>query len=216
MDSEDAAAIKNSPAVREANEAKDYRLLYRLIAAISAVFLSAGLYMVLDSLLLNAYKARSSGIILVGLGLSGLCIAFGFRHLHRKAFKTTHEQQHMEAQLRIAELEQELAAMQNKQPASDADEGVQPDNSEITLSAWTKALEGYTGDRKNDSLPDRMRVLLRYLGGEKFSVLAQEMPGKNLSVYLKKAKEDDVPKLKAQFPVLPELNLSAGKAVGKS
>jgi hypothetical protein len=216
MDSEDAAAMENSPAVREANEAKDYRLLYRLIAIVSAVFLSAGLYAVLDSLLLNAYKARSSGIILVCLGLSGLCIAFSFWHLHRKSFKTTHEQQLMEAQRRIAELEQQLADIQNKQSSSDTGEGVQPDNSEITLSAWAKAVEEYTGDRKNDSLPDRMRALLRYLGGEKFSVLAQEMPGKNLSVYLKKAKEDDVPKLKAQFPVLPELNLSAGKTVGKS
>ncbi|MDR1947249.1 MAG: hypothetical protein LBQ51_08825 [Desulfovibrio sp.] len=216
MDSQDAATIKNSPTAAEANEAKDYRQFYLLVAAISGVLLITGLYMLLDSLLLNAYKAGSRGIILASLGTTGLCVAFGLRHLHSKAFKTGHEQQLMEAQNRIAELEQKLADIRNKQPAFAADEGVQPDNSEITLSAWAKAIEEYTGDRKNDSLPDRMRILLRYLGGEKFSVLAQEMPGKNLSVYLKKAKEDDVPKLKAQFPVLPELNLSIGKAVGKS
>jgi len=113
------------------------------------------------------------------------------------------------------ELERELAAVQDKLLAADPDGNSQPDNSEIALSAWAKAVEEYKADRKNDSLPDRMRVLLRYLGGEKFSDIAQDMPGKNLSVYLKKAKEDDVPKLKSQFSILPELNLSASKTVGK-
>jgi hypothetical protein len=61
-----------------------------------------------------------------------------------------------------------------------------------------------------------MRALLRYLSGEKFSAIEQDMLGKNLSVYLKKAREDDVPKLKVKFLVLPELNLPGSKAVGKS
>jgi hypothetical protein len=216
MGDDDAANVKNVPTAEETGEAKDYRLLYRLIAAASAVFLSAGLYMLLDSLLLNAYGARSSGIIITSLGLSGLCVAFSLRHLHRKAFKTEQERQLMEAQRRIEELEQKLADMQNKQLAADIDESARPDNSEIALSAWAKAVDAYPKDRKNDSLPERMRALLRYLGGEKFSVIEQDMPGKNLSVYLRKAKEEDVPKLKAKFPVLPELNLSGGKAAGKS
>jgi hypothetical protein len=216
MDSEDAATIKNSPAAAEANEAKDYRQFYLLVAAISGVLLITGLHMLLDSLLLNAYKTGNNGIVFVSLGTAGLCVAFGLRLLHGKAFKTGHEQQLMVARSRIAELEQKLADIQNKEPACGADESVQPYNSEITLSAWAKAIEEYTVDRKNDSLPDRVRILLRYLSGEKFSVLALEMPGKNLSVYLRKAKEEDVPKLKARFPVLPELNLSADKAVGKA
>jgi hypothetical protein len=216
MGGDNAANRKNFPTAEETDEVRDSRLLYRLIAAVSAIFLSTGLYMLLDSLLLNAYGARSSGIIIACLGLSGLCIAFSLRHLHRKAFKTEYERQLMEAQRRIEELEQKLADVQNKQLAADADENAQPDNSEITLSAWAKAVDAYRGDRKNDSLPDRMRALLRYLGGEKFSAIEQDMPGKNLSVYLKKAKEEDVPKLKAKFPVLPELDLSGGKTVGKS
>lgn len=216
MDGDDTANIENSPAAKETGEAKDYRTLYRLIIAISAVFLSAGLYMLLDSLLLNAYAARSTGIIITCLGSSGLSIAFGLRHLHRKAFKPEHERQLMEAQRRIEELEQKLADIQNKQPDADTHENAQPDNLEITLSAWAKAIEEYPKDRKNDSLPDRMRALLRQLSGEKFSVIELDMPGKNLSAYLKKAREDDVPKLKARFPNLPELNLSGGKAADKS
>jgi hypothetical protein len=216
MGGDDATTRKNLPAAEESGEAKDYRILYRLVTAASAVFLSVGLYLLLDSLLLNAYGARSSGIIIACLGLSGLCIAFSLRHLHGKAFKTKHERQLMEAQRRIEELEQKLADIQSKQLAAGVDENAQPDNSEITLSAWAKAVDAYRGDRKNDSLPDRMRVLLRYLDGEKFSAIEQDMPGKNLSVYLKKAKEEDVPKLKAKFPVLPELDLSGGKTVGKS
>jgi hypothetical protein len=185
------------------------------MAVVSVFFLSAGLYMVLDSLLLNAYKFRSSGIIIACIGSSGLLIAFALRNLHRKSFKTEYERQITEAHLRIVELERELAAVQDKLLAADPDGNSQPDNSEIALSAWAKAVEEYKADRKNDSLPDRMRVLLRYLGGEKFSDIAQDMPGKNLSVYLKKAKEVDVPKLKSQFSILPELNLSASKTVGK-
>jgi hypothetical protein len=215
VDSADSANMKNLSTVGESGEAKDYRTLYRLIATVSAVFLSAGLYMLLDSLLRNAYGMRSSGIIFASFSVAGLCAAFSLQHLHRKAYKTGTEQQLMAAQRRIEELEQKLADMQNKQLAADADESA-PDNSEITLSAWAKAVDAYPKDRKNDSLPDRMRALLRYLDGEKFSAIEQDMPGKNLSVYLRKAKEDDVPKLKAKFPVLPELNLSGGKTVGKS
>jgi hypothetical protein len=85
VDSADAANVKNIPPVEETGEAKDYRLLYRLITAVSAVFLSAGLYMLLDSLLLNAYGARSSGIITASFSVTGLCVAFGLRHLYRKA-----------------------------------------------------------------------------------------------------------------------------------
>jgi hypothetical protein len=217
VDSADSANVKTVlPSVEETGEAKDARTFYRFIAAVSAVFLSTGLYMVLDSLLLNAYGMRSRGIIIFSLGTCGLCMAFYLRYLHRMAFKTEQERQLMEAQRRIKELEQKLADMQNKQLAADVDENAQSDNSEITLSAWAKAVEAYPRDRKNDSLPERMRALLRYLGGEKFSVIEQDMPGKNLSVYLRKAKEEDVPKLKAKFPVLPELNLSGGKTVGKS
>jgi hypothetical protein len=215
MGGDDAANRNNSATAEETGEAKDYRIFYRLITAASAVFLSAGLYLVLDSLLQNAYGARSSGIIITCLGLSGLCIASSLRHLHRKAFRTKHERQLMEAHRTIEDLEQKLADVQNKQLSSNTHESAQPHNSEITLSAWAKAVEEYTRDRKNNSLPDRMRTLLRYLGGEKFSVIEQDMPGKNLSVYLKKAKEEDVPKLKAKFPVLPKLNLSGGKTVGK-
>lgn len=216
MDGDDIANKENLPTAKENGEANDYRSLYRLIIVAAAFFLSAGLYMLLDSLLLNAYGARSSGIIMACLGVSGLAVAFGLRHLHRRAFKTEHERQLMEAQGRIEELEQKLADLQNKQSASDTHEKAQPDNLEITLSAWAKAIEEYPKDRKNDSLPDRMRALLRHLSGEKFSVIELDMPGKNLSTYLKKAREDDVPKLKARFPNLPELNLSGGKAADKS
>ncbi|MDL2314255.1 hypothetical protein LJC36_04675 [Desulfovibrio sp. OttesenSCG-928-C14] len=76
----------------------------------------------------------------------------------------------------------------------------------ITVAAWNTAIQQYEehhAKRKNDALPKRMRIYLRYVSGESFSSIETDHP--NLSRTLTLAREKDIPTLKGVFPDLPEL-----------
>jgi hypothetical protein len=188
----------NAKTAKENIEKKEYKNLYIIITIISICALTVGIFCIVDSFLLNAYRMRHNGIIIFSLGMVSFAYAFGYKELYNKIYKYPIKRQLAEAQHKIIELERQLEAKIHELPYA---------NTEITLIAWEKALEGYQPSRKNDSLPERMRVLFRYLRGEKFSSIEQSLPGTNVSVYLKKAREEDAPKLKKQFPNLPDLNL---------
>jgi hypothetical protein len=188
----------NAKTAKEIIEKKDYKNHYIIITIASICTLTVGIFGIVDSFLLNAYRMRHSSIILFSLGIVSFAYAFGYKELYNKIYKYPIKQQLADAQLKILELERQLEIKIHELPDA---------NTEITLSAWEKALEGYQPSRKNDSLPERMRVLFRYLRGEKFSSNEQSLPGTNVSVYLKKAREEDAPKLKKKFPNLPDLNL---------
>jgi hypothetical protein len=67
---------------KETIEKKDYKNIYIIITIVSICTLTVGIFDIVDSFLLNAYRMRHSSVILFSLGMASFAYAFVYKELY--------------------------------------------------------------------------------------------------------------------------------------